>query len=95
MSQILQLIGAIAILIPFILAQFRVLDTQSLLYLLLNIAGSGVLAALALAGRQWGFVLLESTWALVSLWGLLKHTGSATGRARRVEQGGRSGDEAG
>jgi hypothetical protein len=70
-SQIVQVAGAVAILVPFVLAQFRVLGTQSLLYILLNFVGSAVLASLALQGRQWGFVLLEGTWALVSLWGLI------------------------
>ncbi len=71
MSQIVQIAGAVAILVPFVLAQFRVLSTQSLIYILLNFLGSAVLASLALQGRQWGFVLLEGTWALVSLWGLI------------------------
>ncbi len=74
MSQIVQIAGAVAILVPFVLAQFRVLGTQSLLYILLNFVGSAVLAFLALRGRQWGFVLLEGTWSLVSLWGLITLT---------------------
>lgn len=52
-------------------AQFGLLDQRSCAYLLLNLAGSAVLAALAFAGRQWGFLLLEGVWALVSLWGVI------------------------
>ena len=33
--------------------------------------GSAVLAADAWWGRQWGFLLLEGVWALVSLGGLI------------------------
>jgi hypothetical protein len=39
-------------------------------YLILNLAGSAVLAADAAAGSQWGFLLLEGEWAVVSLVGL-------------------------
>jgi hypothetical protein len=43
---------------------------DSRLYLALNLVGSAILAVLALAASQWGFVLLEGVWAVVSAWGL-------------------------
>jgi hypothetical protein len=69
-DQLLQVVGALLILVAFILAQFNRLEPRSYPYLWLNAVGSGILAWLAFADRQWGFVLLEGTWALVSLWGL-------------------------
>ena len=36
---------------------------------MLNFVGSAVLAVLALLDEDWGFVLLEVVWALVSAWG--------------------------
>ena len=70
LAQILQLIGAILVLAGFTLAQIRVLDPQSLPYLVLNAVGAAILAALALDGHQWGFLLLEGVWTIVSVAGL-------------------------
>ena len=69
--QLLQLVGAILVLAGFTLAQFRVLDPQSISYLTLNTVGAAILAALALEERQWGFLLLEGVWTLVSVAGLI------------------------
>jgi len=43
---------------------------QTRSYLALNLVGSAVLATDAWLGSQWGFVLLESVWPLVSLWSM-------------------------
>jgi hypothetical protein len=59
------------VLVAFVAAQFRVLQPQSYVYLFLNLVGSVLLAVLAYADQQWGFLLLEAVWALVSAWGLL------------------------
>jgi hypothetical protein len=71
LEQVLQLVGAVLVLAGFTLAQVRVLDPQSLLYLVLNAVGAAILATLALIGEQWGFLLLEGVWTIVSVAGLV------------------------
>jgi hypothetical protein len=70
MDQLVQVGGALLILVAYAAAQFGVLNQRSRVYVVLNLVGSVVLAVLAWYERQWGFLLLEGVWALVSLWGL-------------------------
>lgn len=72
MDQLVQIVGALLILIAFAAAQFGAMDPHSRLYLALNLLGSLVLAVLAWRESQWGFLLLESVWAAVSLWSLVQ-----------------------
>ncbi len=71
MPQIVQVIGALLILTAYLLSQTGRLAQNSPVYLLLNLAGSLLLAVLAALGRQWGFLLLEGVWAIVSLVSLI------------------------
>ena len=71
MDQVVQIAGALLILAAFAGVQFEHMRPDSRLYLALNLAGSAILAVLALVAAQWGFVLLETVWAVVSAWGLL------------------------
>jgi membrane-bound ClpP family serine protease len=68
--QVLQIVGAVLILIAFIGLQVKRLVPTSYSYLVLNAVGSALLALLAAIGSQWGFLLLEGSWALVSVAGL-------------------------
>lgn len=64
------MVGALLILVAFAGTQFGKLNPSSLSYLWLNLIGSVVLTGLAWHEQQWGFLLLEFVWALVSAWSL-------------------------
>jgi hypothetical protein len=71
MPPAVQIGGAMLILAAFVLAQRGVLDQRARSYLGANLAGSAVLAVDAYLERQWGFLLLEGVWAIVSAWSLV------------------------
>jgi membrane-bound ClpP family serine protease len=78
-DQVIQIVGALLILTAFAAVQFDRMRPDSRLYLALNLFGSVILAVLALLASQWGFVLLEGVWAIVSGWGLLASFGRHRG----------------
>jgi hypothetical protein len=66
-----QILGALLVLAPFAALQLGRLRSDSALYLWPNLLGSLLLAALAVRAGQWGFLLLETAWALVAARGLV------------------------
>ncbi|TDD49506.1 hypothetical protein E1263_32090 [Kribbella antibiotica] len=68
---IVEIVGALVVLVAFAAAQAGKLRQRTLTYQLLNFLGSGLLAAIALQEQSWGFLLLEGSWAVISLIGLL------------------------
>jgi hypothetical protein len=70
-EQLVQILGALLILAGFVAGQIGALRVDSGPYLWLNLVGSLILTVDAWRGRQWGFVLLEAVWAIVSAWSLV------------------------
>ena len=77
MIQIVSVAGAVLILLPFAASQFQKLSTESLAYQLMNLIGSAALTVVAVIESQYGFILLEGTWAIVSAAGLARVLGRA------------------
>jgi hypothetical protein len=72
MMQGISIAGALLILAAFAGSQLGRLTPASVAYQLMNLIGACVLTAVAVHDRQYGFILLEGTWALVSAFGLYR-----------------------
>lgn len=68
--ELLQIAGALLILAAFAGNQRGLMGPHALSYLVLNLVGSVVLSWVALEDEDWGFLLLEAVWAVVSAWSL-------------------------
>jgi hypothetical protein len=65
-SQVIQIVGALLNMGAFALLHFEIAPSSALRYLLPNWLGSVLLVISAYADRQWGFLLLEGAWVLVT-----------------------------
>lgn len=70
--QLISLLGALTILVAYAGNQFAWLRATSLAYVLANAVGAAILAVVALVEEQWGFLLLEGVWAMISAWSLAR-----------------------
>jgi len=69
-QQIPQLFGAALQLMAFGAGQVGWLAAKAAPYLILNVVGSVLLLIDAVGMMAWGFIILESAWLLISLFGL-------------------------
>ncbi len=68
--QIVSLVGAVFILFAFGAQQLRRLSATTTAYQGLNLIGGICLLIAAIGARQYGFILLEGSWAIASAYGL-------------------------
>lgn len=68
----LEFVGALGIIVPFALFQLGRTSQHSHLYLWLNLFGSSLLTVVAVLHHQWGFVILQGVWTVVTTWSILR-----------------------
>jgi hypothetical protein len=73
---IIQIVGALLNMGAFALLHFEIAPSSALRYLIPNWLGSVLLVASAYVDRQWGFLMLEGAWVIVTGYAIaLKATG--------------------
>ena len=71
-STIIGSAGVVLLLLAFFLNLFKFTSEQSKIYILLNIVGAGISCYASYLINFIPFVILEATWCLVALAGLIK-----------------------
>lgn len=84
MYDVVQVTGSLLILAAFVAALGGRLQQSSYIYLAVNAVGSAALTVTAVVSLEWGFILLEATWAAVSVWSMVR---KSLGRPVAVSHG--------
>lgn len=71
-NDIIGTIGVGMILLAYFCNTFNWINGKSKIFFLLNIAGAGLACYASWLINYWPFVILEGTWFIVSVFGLLK-----------------------
>jgi len=70
--QLASFVGALLILLAYVGHQMKWMDSRKAAYNVSNAIGSAILAYIAFHPFQVGFVMMEVTWVIVSVYALLK-----------------------
>lgn len=68
----LEFLGALAILVPFVLFQTGRWSQHATGYLVANVAGGALLTVVAVIQGQWGFVGLQAVWSCAAAISLVR-----------------------
>jgi hypothetical protein len=71
-KQVASFVGALLILVAYAGQQMNWMDARKPAYNILNAVGSAILAYIAFRPFQIGFVVLEVSWALISVYALFR-----------------------
>ena len=72
MLQVISVFGSLAILAAFVANQRGWISPSQLSYAAANFVGAAILTVVAIVDQQVGFILLQGTWTLVSLIGIVR-----------------------
>jgi hypothetical protein len=70
--QVISVFGSLAILAAFVANQRGWIYPSQLSYAAANFVGAAILTVVAIVDQQVGFILLQGTWTLVSLIGIVR-----------------------
>lgn len=71
-NDIIGSVGVGLILIAYFLNTTKLIQQEGKLYYVLNVIGAAIAAYASYLIQYWPFVILETTWTLVSIYGLMK-----------------------